>query len=320
MENNTGKKPNKSITIFLIFSTMLLSVALFACGVYALYISIGFKFIQDSTYANINTTTLYTYPNSVYGTGTGTMVGLIIVSLVMLALGIGVSIIFFKQLPLYKQIKLVNKLPSVKYQDYSKKVKKSVIVYSIIAYVICIAFSIFSIIVATKSGIANNYLGLIITLFSVVLALSIASMVLMIVKVVQLTKIKKKMKMTECDCEIKDKETKPVKNEKNNYTEDNKTEKANIITEEKPIIIEHKEDNRLFSDGIFELGDQLQKLREMHISGLIDADEYMIIREKWINAMLSEPLFGKKHKSKTKKKNPAIEKQETEISKIIISQ
>ena len=310
MENNISKKPNKSITIFLIFTTMLLSVALFACGVYALYISIGFQFIQDSTYANINTATLYTYPNSVYGTGTGTMVGLIVVSLVMLALGIGVAIIFFKQLPLYKQIKLINKLPSIKYVDYSKQVKKKVIVFSIIAYIICIAFSIFSIIVATRSGIANNYLGLVITLFSLVLALSIASMVLMIIKVVQLSKLKKKLKSQENNDESTEEKSRRKKHKEK--FEEKEIIASSIEEDKNPIIIENKSESKLFSDGIFELGGQLQKLREMHISGLIDADEYMIIREKWINAILSEPLFGKKHKSKVKQKNPDSEEKPAE--------
>ena len=70
-----------------------------------------------------------------------------------------------------------------------------------------------------------------------------------------------------------------------------------VIEDPKPSISE-----RLFTDGIFELGDQLVKLREIHVSGLISNDEYTLLREKWIDAVLSEPLFGKKRASKVKTK------------------
>lgn len=304
MEDSTKvNKPKKSLTVFLICCTMLLSAACICAGIYSLYISIGFRFMRRSAVGGLNTSTLYTYSNSGYGTGGGTMMSLILVSLVMLGLGIAMTIIFFKQLPLYKQIKLVAKLPNIKYKDYSQKVKKSVIVYSIIGYIVCIGFSIFSIVVAFNSGISANYLWIVIAGFSVVLALSISSMILMFLKLGQLSKIKKALKAQEKEEEEKpqDKKLESSKSDKNNKQVQDTTKNVEV---QKPEVIEIKETgSKLFSDGIFELNSQLQKLREMHISGLIDSEEYTKIRQKWIDAVLSEPLFGKKTKTKSNTRN-----------------
>ncbi len=317
MEKN--KKPKQSTTIFLIASTMLLSLALFACGIYSLYISIGFRFLNRSAVVGLNTATLYTYPNSNYGTGSSTMVGLILISIIMLGLGIGMAIIFFKQMPLYKQIRLVAKMPNVKYKDYSKQAKKSVIVWSIIAYIVCIAFSIFAIIVVYRSGVSANYLWIIVTAYFIVLALSIASLILMFVKIAQLSKIRRTLQSNEDRENIKQQleqkyilvkeeseskeQPKPIKPEEREVVavaEPNISEqpvKETIMVEPKPSIAE-----RLFTDGIFELSDQLVKLREIHVSGLISTEEYTLLRQKWIDAVLNEPLFGKRKSVKTKTK------------------
>ena len=280
---------------------MLLSLALFGCGIYSLYISIGFKFLTNS--ALINTSPLLTYSNSVYGTGSGTMVGLILISIVMLALGIGMAVVFFKQLPLYRQIKLIAKLPNVKYKDYSKEAKKGIITLSIIAYVVCIAFAVFAIITAVQSGVNQNYLWAIVGSYVLVLALAIASMVLMIAKVVQLSKIKSQIIHRELEGEPHPKENEEEQTIVVEPVSEPQVEIVPLGDEIQPPVLEQIEQtqpkvenksDRLFSDGIFELGEQLQKLREMHISGLIDAEEYTKIREKWINAVLSAPLFGKK--------------------------
>lgn len=442
MEKN--KPPKASTTVFLIFSTMLLSLALFGCGVYSLYISIGFRFLNRSAIAGLNTASLYTYPNSGFGTGSGTMIGLILVSIVMVTLGIAMVIIFFKQLPLYKQIKFVVKMPNVKYKEYSQQAKKSVIVWSIIAYITTIAFSVFALIVVYRSGVSANYLWILATLYFIVLGLSIASMVLMFVKIAQLSKIRKTLKENEknsdvdfgkddrdetnkreeiqadvdtpkpsengnnadflCkDAEQNQKNIQKIEEQSSNENDIAKLEKnkaeisqgdSNVIENlhsEKPlkdlnsgeiangqgskaeqntgdivnfktgtgqnlnsakygesdsqwqtsqmeqigrdyvnleqprqpdsntsqsadgtqpsIVVNIPEQNkeqkqnigeRLFTDGIFELGDQLVKLRELHVSGLISNEEYTMLREKWIDAVLSEPLFGKK---RTKNKN-----------------
>lgn len=418
-----NKPPKRSTTVFLIFSTMLLCLALFGCGIYSLYISIGFRFLNRSAVAGLNTASLYTYPNSSFGTGSGTMMGLILVSIIMVALGIAMAIIFFKQLPLYKQIKFISKMPNVKYREYSKQAKKSVIVWSIIAYIVSIAFSVFALIVVYRSGVSANYLWILATLHFIVLGLSIASMVLMFVKIAQLSKIRKFLLENEKnennsdinandknknDDNLKDKqriqeETKPeitttksfgggntdflsqdsswdqkkvqkiedeqsindngiAKLEKNSIEisqsdgtlakvaqgekmlqdlnsgaiddrqvsilgqetgsfsnlEQPKQTDSNILQNAEstqPSIVvnipEQSKDQersigeRLFTDGIFELGDQLVKLREMHVSGLISNEEYTMLREKWIDAVMSEPLFGKK---RTKNKNRATPK------------
>lgn len=406
MENN--KPPKASTTVFLIFSTMLLSFALFGCGIYSLYISIGFRFLNRSAIAGLNTASLYTYPNSAFGTGGGTMVGLILVSIVMVALGIAMVIIFFKQLPLYKQIKFVAKMPNVRYKEYSQQAKKSVIVWSIIAYIITIAFSVFALIVVYRSGVSANYLWILATSYFIVLGLSIASMVLMFVKIAQLSKIRKMLKnneniiednqsgemdetnmpkvdiqqnrdMQKCqfddnnsdlskinldtyasekqDLAEKDKKvvvsngddevksqhlsggndeiriSKTEQGAQSIYKEDENldavydsdcpvNDENNRDIEKPSIIVNIPEQNkeqkqsigeRLFTDGIFELGDQLVKLREMHVSGLISNEEYTMLREKWIDAVLSEPLFGKK---RTKNRNRAISKSFNDIENI----
>ncbi len=337
METKKAKttKPNakQGVTIFLILCTLVLSVALIGCGIYSLYISIGFRFLNRSAISGINTTSLYTYPSSTYGTGGGTMVGLILISIVMLGLGIGMIIIFIKQLPLYKQIRFIAKMPNVKYQDYSKQAKKSVIVWSIIGYIVCIAFSVFAIVVVYRSGISANYLWIVATAYFVVLGLSIASMVLMFVKIGQLSKIRKTLKQNE---QIENFEQQLEEEKDNSEKEDEQNKKDNtewivpILDEEPvaktPVLTQSSETNasnknlqspekqpivvleepkptmaeRLFTDGIFELSDQLQKLREIHISGLISNEEYTLLREKWIDAVLSEPLFGKKRQNKIK--------------------
>ena len=298
------KKPKKAITIFLIASTMLLSLALFGCGLYSLYISIGFRFLTNS--ALINTNPLLTYSSSVYTNGSGTLVGLILISIVMLALGVGMAVIFFKQLPLYKQIKLIRKMPNIKYKDYSKEAKKSVIILSIVAYIVCIGFAVFAIITAVSSGVARNYLWAIVGSYAIVLVLAISSMTLMIAKVVQLSKIKSAIRHKEVDSA----------EQQENFTiqpaqmgEPQTAERVEIVSLAEPNIVSEQTQNvsglidnsvqrtdKLFSDGIFELGEQLQKLREMHINGLIDAEEYTLLREKWINAVLVAPLFGKKQR------------------------
>ena len=349
-----NKKPKQSTTVFLIISTMLLSLALFACGIYSLYISIGFRFLNRSAVVGLNTATLYTYPNSSYGTGSGTMVGLILISIIMIGLGIGMAIIFFKQLPLYKQIRFIAKMPNVKYKEYSQQAKKSVIVWSIIAYIIAIAFSIFALIVVYRSGVSANYLWIIAATYFVVLGLSIASMVLMFVKIAQLSKIRRTLKDNEHKENIKKQlEQKYILVKPEEKGENQEPEKATTQTNIKiqqpepvqletqpaesatiappvgqnievqpvssqlpnngatapvvqpaPVVIEEPKNiaERLFTDGIFELGDQLVKLREIHVSGLISNDEYTMLREKWIDAVLSEPLFGKKRASKVKTK------------------
>lgn len=346
-----NKKPKQSTTVFLIISTMLLSLALFACGVYSLYISIGFRFLNRSAVSGLNTATLYTYPNSSYGTGSGTMIGLILISIVMVGLGIAMAIIFFKQLPLYKQIKFIAKMPNVKYKEYSQQAKKSVIVWSIIAYIIAIAFSIFALIVVYRSGVSANYLWIIAATYFVVLGLSIASMVLMFVKIAQLSKIRRTLKDNEHKENIKKQleqkyilvkpedgqeplKTMPQTNIKIEQPEPAKletqpAESAAIATpvgqnievqpaspqlpnsgatapavQQTPVVTEEPKNiaERLFTDGIFELGDQLVKLREIHVSGLISNEEYTLLREKWIDAVLNEPLFGKKRANKLKNK------------------
>ena len=298
METKTEKKPKKSITVFLIFSTMLLTLALLGCGIYSLYISIGFRFLQRNTIGGINTTTLYSYPNSVYGTGGGTMFGLILISIVMLTLGVGVGIIFFKQLPLYKQISLVRKMPMIKYKDYSKQAKKRVIVYSIVAYVVCIAFSIFAVITASTSGISANYLWIVLTAYIVVLGLSVASLVLMIVKIVQLSKIKKKLLYQENQPQQKQEEEKQIEQE-----DDNKIEIVSMKEEQTQMQenLQEQKSDELFNNGIFELGEQLKKLREMLVVGLINTAEYEAIRTKWIDALLGSTLLGKKQTRRTVK-------------------
>ena len=319
MEKN--RKPNQGITIFLITCTMLLSLALFGCGIYSLYISIGFRFLNRSAVSGLNTAALYTYPNSSYGTGSGTMVGLILISIVMLGLGIGMVIIFIKQLPLYKQIRFIAKMPNVKYKEYSAQAKKSVIVYSIIGYIVCIAFSVFAIIVVFRSGISANYLWIVATAFFVVLGLSIASMVLMFVKIAQLSKIRQRLKANDQKEELK----KEVESEQESINQEKQEESEEIVEEkdEEPIIVQTipevepisqitaegpKETiaERLFTDGIFELGDQLTKLREIHVSGLISNEEYTALREKWIDAVLREPLFGKSRTRKNKAKKTIV--------------
>lgn len=378
------EKPKKKITVFLIMCTLLLSLSLIGGGIYSLYISIGFRFLQRSAIGGLNTSSLYTYSTSGLGTGSNTMFGMIIISLIMMGLGFGMIVIFFKQLPLYKQIKFIAKMPNVKYKDYSKQVKKSVITYSILAYIICIAFCIFAIISAFRSGIASNYIWVVVIMFGIVLALSISSMVLMFVKLAQLSKIKKHLisvdKQTQniTDIDNNSKTTnnnEPQKNDSSNsenlnsesvnYNQNNKPHleedvdvlavgkssfsqkeskedtldanqiRVQVLEELKKVnskssnnaiystadnasfsqgltdsntnvsITEGKEksiEERLFTDGIFELSDQLQKLREIHISGLINQEEYCAIRQKWINAVLSEPLFkNKKQKNRAKK-------------------
>lgn len=338
---NKNKKPKQSTTVFLIVSTMLLSLALFACGIYSLYISIGFRFLNRSAVVGLNTATLYTFPNSSYGTGSGTMIGLILISIIMIGLGIGMAIIFIKQLPLYKQIRFIAKMPNVKYKDYSQQAKKSVIVWSIVAYIISIAFSIFALIVVYRSGVSANYLWIIVATYFVVLGLSIASMVLMFVKIAQLSKIKKTLQHNDIKEDlrkqieqkyvlVKHEEEKPelqkiipqtnIKIEEDKPAEPAEsapqqplqqpmpqatTEVAAPVVAPQPVIIEEPQQSiaeRLFTDGIFELGDQLVKLREIHVSGLISNEEYTLLREKWIDAVLSEPLFGKKRASKVKTK------------------
>jgi hypothetical protein len=386
MEKVEQKPVKKSVTVWLITTSLLLSLALFACGIYSLYISIGFRFLQRSGMQGVNTSALYTYSNSVYGTGGERMVGLILVSIVMLGLGVGMAVIFFKQLPLYKQIKLLAKLPNVKDKNYSVQTKKGVVAISIIAYVICIAFSIFAIFVALTSGISANYVWIVVVAFAVVLTLSVASLVLMIIKIVQLKKLRNMFNSATNLQENKDiKEEKPQndgqKDEDSQKEDAQAAENANknadkpqTLAQEQPQTTmpfaqvaymlpngqwvlagaqsvvpssieifggvapnvyapnmqptmpaqtqknsgieqnvektdKEKEPtpHRLFSDGIFELSGQLQKLREMHVSGLIDGEEYQIIREKWIDAVVSEPLFPKTKKPKAKTKDAAVD-------------
>ena len=271
------------------------------------------------------------------------MVGLILISIIMLGLGIGMAIIFFKQLPLYKQIRFIAKMPNVKYKDYSKQAKKSVIVWSIIAYIICIVFSIFSLIVVYRSGVSANYLWVIATAYFVVLGLSIASMVLMFVKIAQLSNIKRTLLNNEEKENLKKQiEQKYVLIKPEEESEEQKKEilqkKLNVeqpqpvqtvvqptekimhtvppqvipnvegsvpVAISQPVVTDEPKtaiSERLFTDGIFELSDQLVKLREIHVSGLINNEEYTLLREKWIDAVLSEPLFGKKKVSKAKSK------------------
>ncbi len=304
MEKIDKPKPIRWVTFMLIFCTMALCGVLFGGGIYSLYVSIGFKFLSNNTFAGINTTSLYTYSNSIYGTGTGRMVGLIIISIIMLGLGIGMAVIFFKQLPLFKQIKLIRNLPTVKYKEFKQQTRKGVIIVSIIAYIVCIAFSVFAIIVASRSGLAYNYVWAVIIWYFLVLLLSIVSMIIMIVKIVQLSKIKRqiidyeldnKNEVDDCDAQNqKIVEEEDVKEPEIAIIQCDDSVKKDPINQDKITEIQIEKTDKLFSDGIFELGDQLQKLREMHISGLIDAEEYVLIREKWINAVLNEPLFGKK--------------------------
>ncbi len=368
--NSAQKPPKKSVTVFLIISTMMLSLGLILAGVYSLYISIGFSFLNRSMISGINTSSLYTYSNSGFGTGGGAMVGLIIVSIIMLGLGIAMVVIFFKQLPLYRQIKLIAKMPNVKYKQYSQQTKKSVIVLSIIAYIIAIGFSVFAIFIAARESISVSYKWVVLLAYSVVLGLAICSMVLMFVKLAQLSKIKKQLLQNE-DLSVK-KEVQSAYNQgvtdaqsANKYIEKAQPmakeqsismaaettglqgepignfgyssvpsggyiagvaanngvidatnaaalnlAAANILqanAQIKPQPNKNGSENKLFTDGIFELGDQLQKLREIYVSGLIDQAEYAQIRQKWISAVLKEPLF-----SKTKASNKSIKKSSKE--------
>ena len=65
--------------------------------------------------------------------------------------------------------------------------------------------------------------------------------------------------------------------------------------------LQEQKSDELFNNGIFELGEQLKKLREMLVVGLINTAEYEAIRTKWIDALLGSTLLGKKQTRRTVK-------------------
>lgn len=375
-----GKQPKKAITVFLIISTLMLSLALVIGGVYSLYVSIGFSFLQGSAVGGVNTSALYTYSNSGYGTGGGSLVGLIITSIIMLGLGVAMGVIFFKQLPLYRQIKLIAKMPNVKYKHYSAQVKKSVIAFSIIAYFACVGFCIFAIVVASRQPLSTNYKWVVLLAYSIVLLLAIASMTLMFIKLAQLSKIKKQLKNNDLASQVREQADSLAEQKTKEYlanlnssqessnqdssiasqlkdaagSKDGQSKFAGnapatygeqLIDQQNQLIAQlsgmldkvlqaqaasnnagangelaqqensqaaanTQNSDSIFESGVFELSNALVKLREIHVSGLIDSSEYTQIREKWINAVLRQPLFNanKKTRGTAGKKSAQVKK------------
>ena len=249
------KKSNKVSVFYALSSFLLFSILIFG-GCYGIYLSVGLNFVRSSV------------SNLTDGVGTGaqnvsfggsvnfptSMIGVIILSIVLIVLSVFDFISLIKQIVLFKQFKIIreSKLES----KIEKKVKSKglVIFFAILIDIVSLGVGITGIFVNARSFAGGNFVWLMYAIDSAVAIFSLLSLVLLIVKLRQVSSSNKQefIKCDDCSHECGEK-------------------KERFVT-----FGTH--------DDINELETTLLKLRHLKSSRLISADEFEMIRKGFLNS------------------------------------
>lgn len=259
------KKSNK-VSAFYVISSLCLLLVLAAGGIYGIYVSVGVNFAR-STMSNMTGSVSEGISNYSYG-GTvnfqGSMVGVIILSIVLVVLAVLDIISLAKQVVLFKQFKIVRE--SKVEQKIEKKIKSkgAILFFAVLIDILSLGVGIAGIFINSKAFVANNISWALYLIDGLVSLFALISLVLLIIKLKQLKKHKEDGNLKSS----KDDEEENCEMETDNNSESQKGW-FNISTSE-----------NLDVDGM-EI--KLLKLKYLKSCRLINSDEYESLRKKILN-------------------------------------
>ncbi len=193
------KKSNK-ISVFYILSSIMLLFVLVGGGVYGIYVSLGFKFMNN-TFSNVvggvDSATNVAYSSGGYAENYS-MTGVIILSIALIVLAIFDFISMIKQLMFFKQFKVVKNSTLEQVVERKVKSKKSVIVFACTIDVLSFIVGVVGLFVNARTMPRITYSWVFYLIDGFVCLFAIVSLVLLFVK---LKKVKENYKQMREECE-----------------------------------------------------------------------------------------------------------------------
>lgn len=255
---NNMKKSNKT-TVFYVFVSIALFLALAGGGVYGLYLSIGMNFMgstgsfggTNANYSSVGRTSNVSYQNTLADNMNGSSISIIILSVVLIVIAICDFVSMIKQVTFFKQYQFVKDSAVVKGIEKKTKSKTAVIVFAFIIDIFSIVASVFGLFFAFRYFAGNGFSWVFYLINGLIAILAIISIILLIVKIKQRNKLKQY-----------------VKSSKAKFGDDE-------LLSEKPLSI-----NKLEYD--------LLKLKHLKNCRVIQADEYEMLRKRILEQYESE--------------------------------
>ncbi len=258
-------KKSKKVSVFYIISCLLLFTGLVFGGCYGVYLSVGLKFVRSSVSnftegmsagdaRNVSVGGSVNYSTS--------MVGVIILSIALIVLSIFDFVYLIKQVTFFKQFKPVAESGIVKKVEKKIKSRGKVIFFVFLIDILSLATGVAGIFVNSKSFTSGNFVWIMYVVDGLIALFSLASIVLLIIKLKQAKKLK----------EEQDK----------HLQESEKAEKNKADANEEREIDKHLFAENFSNTGsIDELENKLIKLKYLKSAKLISPEEYEKLREKY---------------------------------------
>jgi len=248
------KKSNK-VTAFYVLSSILLFGALIFGGVYGIYVSSGVNFM-GSAMNNVPNTSGTASNVSMGAESVGmrpSMSGIVILSITLIVISVLDFVSLIKQIIFFKQFKMVRESSVEKSIEKKVKSKGSVVFFTILIDLLSLAAGVSGLFLNTRSFVRNGILWVLYLIDGVIVAFSLLSFILLIVKLKQNKKLNNENK----NANFKNNSQKPCEfHEKSaNYSQNNK------------IDLEDIEYNLL-------------KLKTMRSSKMISEEEFKELRKK----------------------------------------
>lgn len=246
------KKSNK-VTLFYVLSSIALFLCLIVGGIYGVYVSVGLNFAKSSV-PNIAGNGGGISNVSIKGTVnyTPSMTGVILLSIILVALAIVDLIIMIRQIVFFKQFKIIRTSSLENKIEQKTNSKGMVIFWTFFIDIICIIVGIVGVFINNRSFAGkSNFSWVFYTVDIAVSVLALISIILLIVKLRMRKKIEEK--------------NEPCKSE----------------TTKKPVGIEPLDS--IDTKDINQMEYKLLKLEIMKKAGLISQDEYAKIRKRIVN-------------------------------------
>lgn len=245
------KKSNKLSVVYILCSVTLFAGLLFG-GIYGIYISVGLNFVRSSV---SNVADVGSGASNVAFGGTvnfeSSMTGVIILSIALIVIAVFDLISLIKQIILFKQFKMVRTLKFEKSMEKKVKSKGSVVFFAVIIDVLSIIAGVVGIVLNARAFVGNNISWVLYVTDGAVALLALVSLILLIVKLKQ------------------------SKNDKNTNEKKSRTKEEKQTEEDDEFGLSQK----LCLD-IDRLEYALIKLKYLKSTKIINADEYLRLREK----------------------------------------
>lgn len=187
-KSNLLRKKSNKITLIYVVSSIVLLFLLIGGGIYGIYLSVGLSFVRNG----VSNITDGSAMNVSYGGAvniSNSMFGMTILSVALIVISILDIVSLIRQIVLFKQFKMIRELSIEKSIEKKVKSKTKVIVFAVFVDIISFASGIIGIFVNMRCFPAGSMCWGLYLIDGFVAILSVASIVLLILKYKKVKKI-----------------------------------------------------------------------------------------------------------------------------------